>query len=154
MFDDKKTPKVKLEAEVVLVNGEKLYCRLFTMPQSRLSDLLNDDRDFLPIELTDGRTTVVQKVTILRVTPVDQGVSLYEGNDPYEILGVDSTVDFKELRRQYHELLKSCHPDTLAAHDLPKPLIQFANGYTARLNQAFQRICRDRGWKDTSIDNS
>jgi DnaJ-domain-containing protein 1 len=152
MFDDNKTPKIKLEAEILLENGDKLFARVFTLPQSRISDLLNDDRRFLPVELTDGRTTVIRKTSIIRVTPIEQDVPVYEGNDPYETLGVDSAIDYDQLRQQYVALLKGCHPDALASKDLPAPLIRFANAFTARVNQAFQRICEDRGWKHTPAE--
>ena len=152
MFDDIKSPKVKLDTEIVLENGTKLLAAVFTNPQARLSDLMNDEREFLPIELAGGRTTVVRKTAIVQVTPVEQDLTAYESNDPYELLGVGSNADYESIREQYLSMLKGCHPDSLAAYELPTPLVLFANNLTARLNQAFQQICRDRGW-ESKVEN-
>jgi DnaJ-domain-containing protein 1 len=152
MFDDIKSPKVKLDTEILLEDGTKLLAAVFTNPQARLSDLMNDEREFLPIELIDGRTTVVRKSAIMQVTPVEQDLSAYESTDPYELLGVDSSAGYESVRESYVAMLKGCHPDSLAAYDLPTPLVLFANNLTARLNQAFHQICRDRGWEAKAED--
>lgn len=152
MFDDLKSPKVKLQTEILLETGKKLLASVFTSPQARLSDLMNDERDFLPIELSDGRATVVRKASIVQITPVEQDLSSYESSDPYEILGITGAVDYDGLRKHYVSLLKGCHPDSLASYELPAPLVKFANNFTARINQAFERICQERGW-ETAIED-
>lgn len=147
MFDDRKTPKLKCESEVRLSDGTRLLANLFIAPQGRISDLLNDEREFLPIELTDGRTIVLRKSAITQVTPVAQQVPIYEGSDPYEILGVGANIDQGELRERYLALMKDAHPDRLSNLELPEHLLQYANDYSARLNEAYKTICRNKGWE-------
>jgi DnaJ-domain-containing protein 1 len=153
MFDDQKTPKVKLEVEIELSNANKFLGYVFVSPQARLSDLFNDDREFLPVELGDGRTLVVRKSAIVQATPMEQNKLVESKTDPYELLDVASDIDHKGLRRRYVSIIKECHPDKLQSHGLPTPIIEFANRYSARVNDAYQRICRDRGWGESGKEN-
>lgn len=150
MFDDRKTPKVKQETEIRLRDGSKLLANLFVQPQSRLSDLLNDEREFLPVELVDGRTTVLRKAAIMQVTPAEQQTPVYQGSDPYEILGIPSNIDQSQLRERYLGMMKDAHPDRLSNLELPSHLLHFANNYSARLNEAYSAICREKGWETGS----
>jgi hypothetical protein len=81
----------------------------------RLSDLLNDARDFLPLQTPDGLIVHLKKATIARVTQLDQAVETGEATDPYEILGISPRTGDEELRRAYHELCARHHPDKLAS---------------------------------------
>lgn len=153
MFDDQKTPKVKLEVEIELSNANKFLGYVFVSPQARLSDLFNDDREFLPVELGDGRTLVVRKSAIVQATPMEQSKPVESKTDPYELLDVASDIDHKGLRRRYVSIIKECHPDKLQSHGLPTPIVEFANRYSARVNDAYQRICRDRGWGESGKEN-
>ena len=148
MFDDRKTPKIKQETEIRLRDGTQILANLFIAPQSRISDLLNDEREFLPIELTDGRTTVLRKAAIMQVTPMEQRPVVYNGSDPYEILGVKMNADRDEVRASYTNLMKDAHPDRWASLELPSHLLNFANDYSAKLNQAYRAICEEKGWTD------
>jgi DnaJ-domain-containing protein 1 len=153
MFDDQKTPKIKLEAEIELTNAERFLGFVFVSPQGRLSDLFNDDREFIPIELGDGRTVVLRKSAILRVSPMEHSEPVTSKADPYELLDVASDIDHRALRRRYLSIIKECNPDRLQSHGLPTPIIEFANRYSARVNDAYQRICRERGWSETGKDD-
>lgn len=84
MFDDQKTPKVKLEVEIELSNTNKFLGFVFVSPQGRLSDLFNDDREFLPVELSDGRTLVVRKSAIVQAAPMEHSKPVESKTDPYE----------------------------------------------------------------------
>jgi len=147
MLDDRITPKVKLETEIRLRDGSKLLANLFVQPQSRISDLLNDEREFLPVELVDGRTTVLRKAAIMQVTPMEQQAPVYQGSDPYEILGMPAGVDQGQLRERYLAMMKDAHPDRLSNLELPPFLLHFANDYSARLNEAYTAICHEKGWE-------
>lgn len=49
-----KVLKTRLEVEVELNHGARLLGSLFTKQMQRLSDLLNDSREFLPLQTPDG----------------------------------------------------------------------------------------------------
>ena len=150
MFDNsEKQHKQKLEAVVQLVDGAEILGVFFVAPQGRFTDLLNDTREFLPIESTSGAITVVRKAAILRVTPIKQDETL-ESSNPYTLLGIMSSVTQEELRAAYHRLVRQYHPDHLTSLGLPQPFIDFATGHMARINDAHQRVCRDKGFSAES----
>ena len=72
--------KIKLETVLELQDGSSILGIFFVTPQARLTDLLSDSREFLPIEMTDGTLTVVRKDAIVRATPLQQK-SVVEGEN-------------------------------------------------------------------------
>ena len=64
--------KVKAEAELALDDGTVLRGSFFLNPQQRVLDILNDERVFLPFEISEGTIIVILKTTIRRITPVEQ----------------------------------------------------------------------------------
>jgi len=149
MYNDQKTPKIKLEVEIVLNSGNRFIGFIFTAPQGRVSDLFNDERHFLPIELSDGRTMMVRKSAIEQAAPLAEGKPATKAQDPYDLLDIPADIDHKGLRQHYVSIIKECHPDRLQSRGLPTPIVEFANRYSARVNDAYQRICRERGWSET-----
>ncbi len=65
--------------------------------------------------------------------------------DPYEILGVARSADGEELRAVWRKLMRENHPDALAARGVPKEFIEKATASVARINNAWDRIKRERG---------
>ena len=69
MYDsDEKIAKCKTEAAVELEDGTTLLGFLFVKPMQRISDLLNDHRQFLPLQVTDGPIVHLHKSKIAKVT--------------------------------------------------------------------------------------
>lgn len=62
--------KMKVEIEIVLTSGTAYKGWVFVKSEERVSDLLNDHREFLPICLEDETIKFVQKTTIANVTQV------------------------------------------------------------------------------------
>ena len=92
MFDDEdKVQKRKIEVEVKLNDGTDLMGALFVHAQQRLSDLLNDQRQFLPLLTSGGMIVNLAKSWIAQVVQLDQRTDLDETDDPFEILGVTPT---------------------------------------------------------------
>ena len=106
----------------------------------RLPDLLNDDRDFLPFETSDGLIKIVRKSTVRCVTPLNQVTLPMTTTDPYEILGVAPSIADDELKSIYHRKVQECHPDKLIAMGMPADFVQLANEKLARINDAYDRI--------------
>ena len=63
-----------------------------------------------------------------------------EVSDPYKILGLDSGVDFSEVKNRYRQLIKEYHPDKLIAQGVPEELIDVANNKLSVINNAYDRI--------------
>ncbi len=136
--------KTKLEVEVELNDGARLLGFLFIRQMQRLSDLLNDTREFLPVQTPEGLIVHLRKSTIAKVTQLDQAVDAGAATDPYEILGVSPRVGKEDLRSAYHELCAQHHPDKLVALDLAAEYIDLANSRIVRVIDAYGRIQKQR----------
>ena len=145
MYDsDPKLQKIKLAVEVEIDNGQRMLGNVFVSHKQRLPDLLNDDRDFLPFETSDGLIKIVRKSTVRCVTPLNQVTLPMTTTDPYEILGVAPSIADDELKSIYHRKVQETHPDKLTAMGLPSEFVQLANDKIARINDAYDRICKQR----------
>ena len=117
---------------------------VFVSQQQRLPDLLNDDRPFLPFETSEGLIKIIRKSTIRSVTPSNQITLPMGTNDPYEILGVAPSITDEELKNVYHRRVQETHPDKMVSMGLPAEFVQLANEKVARINDAYDRICKHR----------
>lgn len=70
-----KTQKIEVEATIVLTDGTTLNGCFFTAQGQRLTDLLNDQRAYLPFLIEDGEITFLSKTTIARITPAVQVIA-------------------------------------------------------------------------------
>ena len=62
MFDSsEKITKQKITVEVELEGGKSLVGSMFLKPQGRLTDMMNDERIFLPFETLEGKFFVLKK---------------------------------------------------------------------------------------------
>ena len=62
-------------------NNDEELAYMFLAPAQRVTDVLNDGRDFLPFERPDGSVFVVAKRTIRCITPMEMGRQINE-KDP------------------------------------------------------------------------
>jgi DnaJ like chaperone protein len=69
-----------------------------------------------------------------------------EASDPYLILGVTHDADEAEVKRTYRKLTRENHPDRLIAQGLPQEFIDLGNEKMAHINEAYEKIRRQRGW--------
>ncbi len=136
--------KTKLEVEVELTDGARLLGFLCIKQMQRLTDLLNDPREFLPVQTPEGLIVHLRKSTIARVTQLDQAVEAGAATDPYEILGVSPRVADEDLRKAYHELCAQHHPDKLVSLGLATEYIDLANSRIVRVIEAYGRIQKER----------
>lgn len=65
----------------------------------------------------------------------------------YEILGVESTADAKELKRAYRKLMNEHHPDKLAAKGLPPEMLEVAKEKAQEIQNAYDVVKKERGFK-------
>jgi DnaJ-domain-containing protein 1 len=136
----------KLLVEISLFNGSSLFGKLCVPVQGRLTDVLNDDRDFVPVECADGSFVGLSKRAIERITlPSREAVALpYRGSDPYLILGVREDVSNEELKAAYYRLCECNHPDRIKGFGLGPDYEQLATQNMARINDAYAAVVRLR----------
>src|SRR5271156_84598 len=75
--------KKQITVEISLLDGSILFGKLSVSTQDRLTDLLNDDRDFVPVECSDGAFLALAKRAIKQVSLPGAEVASYRGDDPY-----------------------------------------------------------------------
>ena len=68
-----------------------------------------------------------------------------DAGDPYAILGLTRQASDGELKKSYHKLIRENHPDRLIAQGLPQEFIDVANDKMAAINDAWDRIEKERG---------
>ena len=140
--NDKMVFKKKLLVELELDTGTILNGYLFVGQTQRLSDLMNDDRTFLPFEDMEGGITIFTKGMARRVKPVEkaQAAAAGDGVDPYTVLGVARDATELQVREAYHQKVQETHPDKLSNLGLSPELIKFAHERMARINEAYNKI--------------
>jgi DnaJ-domain-containing protein 1 len=139
-----KVSKTRVEVEFEISDGTRLLGSLFVKQMQRISDLLNDTREFLPVQTPEGLIVHLKKSTIARVTQLDQVVKAGMAIDPYEVLGVSSGIGDNDLRKAYHEICAQHHPDKLISLGLAAEYIDLANSRTVRVIEAYARIKKER----------
>ncbi len=70
-----------------------------------------------------------------------------DAGDPYVILGVAFDASEEEIRRTYRRLVRENHPDSLIARGVPEEFIKLATDKLSTINNAFDVIEKERGWR-------
>ena len=135
-----KLSKIDVEVQVQLDDGSQFLGVLSLGQGQRVSDLMNDERSFIPIQLQGGSVVIQRKSAIAKVAPLDQHVDQDKISDPYEILGVPHSVSDEELKKFYHNLCAENHPDRVQSSGLSPHFVEMANSRMIRINDAYQRI--------------
>jgi hypothetical protein len=148
MYDSgHKLAKIDIEVEVHLDDGSRFLGVLSLSQGQRVSDLMNDERNFIPIQLHGGSVVIQRKSSIAKVAPLDQHVDQEKISDPYEILGVARNVSDEELKQFYYSLCAENHPDRVQSSGLSPQFVEMANSRMIRINDAYQRILAMRQTK-------
>ena len=167
MFEAKqhKAARTKVPVSIQLPDGAILECKVFVAPNGRVSDLLNDERDFLPIETADG-FLALSKSRIMQLklrgpepnrprneepgyrrNAADTGFRRPAdawSSDPYEVLGVTEDAPWEVVRAAYLARLKTAHPDRLRSMGVDASLIDAGKELSQRLNGAYATISAKR----------
>ena len=66
--------------------------------------------------------------------------------DPYTILGIEQNASEEEIKRTWRALIQENHPDRAMARGLPQEFIDLATEKLATINDAYDRISRQRSF--------
>ena len=66
-------------------------------------------------------------------------------DDPYEILGVAHSADFKTIKVAYRKLMADNHPDRVVTNGAPREFEQRAHEKAAAITGAYAKIRAERG---------
>ena len=129
MFEkDEFVSRIKIEVDLVLMDGTTLRGSLFAKQRDRLVDIMNDPRTYIPIELEDGTIKVVNKAVISTITPLQQdpdedhkeraekwqgtfAKASMEPDEAHKILGLANGASEQEIQAAKKKLLAALHPD-------------------------------------------
>jgi DnaJ-domain-containing protein 1 len=130
--------KVAIRLDRGHVEGEELVY-MFIAPDQRVTDVLNDEREFLPFERADGTVFAVAKRIIRCITPMETGRKVNE-NDPYALLGLTTAATDEQVHDSYERLVAAVHPDRVHSLGLPQDFLELATRRAAQLSDAYRRI--------------
>ncbi|MET4806694.1 TerB family tellurite resistance protein [Limibacillus sp. MBR-115] len=68
-----------------------------------------------------------------------------DAEDPYHILGVTRETVPEAIKAAYRKLIRENHPDRLVAEGMPQEFVAMANEKMAKINVAYDRICKEKG---------
>ena len=68
-----------------------------------------------------------------------------EKSDPYLVLGVDRSISDDDLKKAYKRMVRENHPDALVGRGVPEEFVDLANDKLAAINEAYDRIAKERG---------
>lgn len=134
----------KYAVEVELDDGRVQTLFVFVAPASRVIDMLNDDRLFIPFETSDGAIIIYKKSAIRRVTELFAAERMAT-RDPYDIIDVSSKATDKEVHDAYRRAIASVHPDHIQAMGLPQEFVELATKRAMAINEAYDKIKQQRG---------
>jgi DnaJ like chaperone protein len=64
--------------------------------------------------------------------------------NPYDVLGVNASIDNDELKSHYRRLVLENHPDKLMARGVPKEFVAIATEKISAINDAYSQIAKER----------
>jgi hypothetical protein len=129
--------------EITLTSGKLLLAKMFLPAQGRISDMLNDDRNFIPVEC-DGENLALAKTSILQVRMPSAQAPQRKGC-PYSVLGLPEGASIEEIKKAYHELSRANHPDRIRGAGLARDIVEYANQNMIRINAAYAQLTKDTG---------
>jgi DnaJ like chaperone protein len=154
-------------------NEERNVARLFGLAQEdiagfevyakKLADLFPYDRKTL-LDILDGLFHIAKADGVVHESEIGYlsrvaevfGISDREfarilarhvrnDGNPYEVLGLGPEASDTELKAHYRREVQETHPDRLIARGVPEEFVRIANDRLAALNEAWAKICAERG---------
>jgi hypothetical protein len=129
---------------------------VFLAYNQRLSDLLNDDRDFLPLETDEGEVKVISKRAIMEVEVLEfdraeqprgkrhEDVVAVLSANAYDVMGVPHNADDATIRLRYTALKDEVSRAKLAAFTANTDLLLAAEQIGKRYDAAYDSITNAR----------
>jgi len=134
-----KINKDKIHVVVSIDGRPSVEGFLFVTPGDRIIDLLNDDREFLPLELLSGESVIVRKSEIQMVEPRSEhymNEPIFTGTSR-EIFQIDEYTSRESLKRTYEDIIRQLHPKVIADAGLHPALVACAQMLKERLDTSY-----------------
>jgi hypothetical protein len=145
--------RVRQKVRLINFNDMIIEGFIFVSQGQRVSDLLNDDRGFIPVESASGDVRVISKRAIMEIEILektapkesrDSEVVVLGGGNAYDLLGVEPDADDSIVRAVYLDRMNSIDLERLRALAPNQDLIRAANVIRDRYAAAYDSICHTR----------
>ena len=134
--------KTRVRVDLQLEDRSLLDGFVFCGQGERLSDILNDAREFLPFETHTKDIMMLRKGVISNIVAREDVGKKKASTDPYEILGISRAASRAEIKQAYHQKVHLYHPDKLTSLGLPDDMTSYASDTLARINSAYDLVMR------------
>lgn len=132
--------KKKVRVNIRLEDGTFLDGHVFCALEQRVSDLLNDEREFLPFESMNEDIIMLRKGVVSQIQAREESSEKQISSDPYKLLGLERGATRSEIREAYHDKVRAYHPDRIISLDLPEDMTDYANDMLSRINAAYESL--------------
>ena len=145
--------RVRQKVRLINFNDTIIEGFIFVAQGQRVSDLLNDDRGFIPVESASGDVRVVSKRAIMEIEILEKDapggksepeVVVLGGGNAYDLLGVEPDADDSVVRAVYLDKMNSIDIDRLRALAPNPDLVRAASVIRDRYAAAYDSICHTR----------
>ncbi|MEN3973753.1 J domain-containing protein [Emcibacter sp. SYSU 3D8] len=140
MQNHKHVEKQRVLVVLQLTSGECLFGFFHAGHSERISDVLNDQRTFLPFEVVDGERMIHAKTSIMRVYEICNVTRHFHHPDPYVVLNVSRADSWETIQRAYRQQMVLCHPDRYAHRNPPEAALELLDRIASRLNEVMDQI--------------
>lgn len=98
--------KTKVRVDLQLGDRTTLDGFVFCSQGERVSDILNDAREFLPFETHTKDIMMLRKGIISSIVARENSGNKKPSTDPFEILGVSRASSRSEIKQAYHQKVR------------------------------------------------
>ncbi len=141
-------PQLAVPAEVTFNTGETARGRFFIASSRSFADALNSATPFLEFEAygEDRRFIAKSSIRDVKLVAVPSAANLHnrvrdgDNFEPHQVLGVDRSTDWADVRAAYFALSKTYHPDRFASVDLPAEVGDYLSVMSRRINLAYAAL--------------
>ena len=144
MFETETRSECVAHVEVRLSDGSATQGILKLTGKQGLKETLNGPGEFVFLEAYDGTQSYVSKRGIREVRPLMGPKAIdfrarskaIEQLDPYAVLGLRPGASPEQIRKAYHTLARTYHPDRYASAQLPTEVLEYLIVVVRRINAA------------------
>lgn len=148
--------RARQKVRLINFNDNIIEGYIFIAYGQRVSDLLNDDRGFIPVESASGEMRVVSKRAIMEIEILDKpesdrtsgdgasDVVVLGGGNAYDLLGVKPDAEDGLIRAVYLDKMNSVDIELLQSMTQNNDVLQAARIIRDRYEAAYDSICHTR----------
>ena len=141
-------PQLAIPAEVTFDDGEISRGKFFVTSGRSFAEALNAASPFLEFEAYGEERRFISKSSIrnMKLVAVPSASNLHnrvrdgDNFEPHQVLGVERTTEWADVRAAYLTLSKTYHPDRYASADLPPEVRDYLAVMSRRINLAYAAL--------------